>query len=219
MNTRAMGYAAMGYAAMGFGAMGFGAMVLMAGCSGAAENTPSGARATAEQAITIEPYREARHDARTIGGGAEFCGVFVYAYRADAPGCTISVDHCRPDPARPDDQHPCAGRIDERPIACGATLDVCGANVTCACPEEEPRLPPDPPNTLVVSPDAPAVDLATDAPSRCTARTLGATDFPDAPCRVMVHECDAASACIDREVDVSVGVLSDVCGRPFVCRR
>jgi len=194
-------------------AIGFG---LLAACSGrdAAPTPGAGAPVGPRAAISVTPRAEETWMSGSVGTGDQACRVFVHGWDSGAPGCRLSISHCTR-------QGQCMSLADERTVSCSAAIDVCGEQVSCACPLGTAEPVVDRPGTITLHPDGSVESFShADAPARCSARpTPMGLSRSDAPlCVVAIHECDPSEECTDRNEMFSCGVRGEVCGRPVVCR-
>lgn len=190
---------------------------IFAGCGGGQRpDQPDDARREQRPRgpFSVTPRTEDIRVERSAGAGAQVCQIYLYEWNAAAPGCVMSITHCNREGA-------CLACADERRVACGAKVDLCGEEVQCACPVGAPEPVPDPPGVVVLSPDGSGVAFSApgeEARCRATPTTLAGAPTEDAPCMVAIHECEGPAQCVDRMEMLSCRVRGEICGRPVVCR-
>lgn len=200
----------------------FALLGLLAACAPSSpkstpEGSPSQGSPVAQEKSTgaqVEPRTEAMQNAATVGKGKERCPLFVYPWDAEAPGCQISVTHCEVSGA----EQRCMALADERRVVCGEKENICGEDVTCACPSGAARPVDDAPGTVKLR--AGGKGTAWKSPG-CRAEEvdelpkIGKPPFP--ACLMVIYDCDEGQACDQRTYTLSCGIRSDVCGRPVHC--
>jgi hypothetical protein len=161
----------------------------------------------ASKLTSVTPHIESTEPGSA--GTNEVCHVYLYAWDAAKPGCTVSLTHCN-------SSGQCVATADERHAACGKTLDVCGDPVRCDCPIGAPPTEADEPGTVVLEPGKSGIEFGS---SGCTAVVSGTPEGKGlGTCELDVHDCAPAASCEGHELDMFCGISENVCGRKVLCR-
>jgi hypothetical protein len=138
---------------------------------------------------------------------SEVCGVYLGAWDASAPGCYVSLTHCGTS------GETCTSLADERRLSCGEQVSLCGVPSRCECPTGAAPTIAHPPGTITLSAGAGGASFGDGACLGTPRYDAAARSF--AICSITVRECE--SACDERQVDISVGARTEVCGRLVRC--